>query len=485
MKKYIVKLSPEIIIKSKAVRKKTIKLLTYNISNTLQEQWLEFKIQYFWDQIQLDFPKNIPSAKINNILKKIFWIHKFFQVEIIEFDTIENIKEFFTKKYTNKLSNKTFHVRVKRRWTHSFSSTFLEREVGACLLRNNEWLKVSFDYPDTIVEFEIEDNKILIPSWKQKWAGWFPIWAQWKILSLISGWFDSGVSTYLSMKRWCRVDYLFFNLGWIAHNLWVKQVSHFLRSNYSVGHNAKFFNVNFDFLLKELISAPEKLRSVLLKRYMLKAASYVGKRNHLAIVKWDSLWQVSSQTLQNMHIIDKASDILTLRPLIAYDKQDIIDIAKDIGTAKFAQSMPEYCGAISNKQSASANEEEILECEKIIDPVFFEKIKENISVEKIKEVLKEPKIWEIQEIAIPDEKDVIIDIREESQKSKRLDYENEILDIPFFDINTKFEKLDQDKNYLLYCSTGVMSKLHGLYLREKWFENVKVLVSNTDSCRLK
>lgn len=111
------------------------------------------------------------------------------------------------------------------------------------------------------------------------WAWGFPIWAQGRVLSLISGWFDSGVSTYLTMKRGCRLDYLFFNLGWTAHSLWVKQVITF---GHIILNDIEFWilwGVNFDFLIRLLVlNAPEKLRSVLLKRYMLKAASFVARK---------------------------------------------------------------------------------------------------------------------------------------------------------------------------------------------------------------
>ncbi len=485
MKNYIIKLSPEIIIKSKAVRKKTIQLLNHNISNYLKLREINFILTPKWDHIQLIIKDDLNSNLINNHLKKIFWIHNFYQVESFNFETLDDILAYFSNKYANKLNNKTFRVTARRKQNELFTSPELARAVGWAILKVNTWLKVSLEYPEITIEVEVDGNKCLIPTQRITWAWGFPIWAQGRVLSLISGWFDSGVSTYLTMKRGCRLDYLFFNLGWTAHSLWVKQVSHYIRSHYSQWHRAEFYEVNFDFLIRLLVlNAPEKLRSVLLKRYMLKAASFVARKKHYALVKWDSLWQVSSQTLENLHIIDKASELLILRPLITYDKQEIINIAETIWTAKFAKSMPEYCWAISNKQTACGKMEEVLVCEEKINAEFFEILKTSVVRTSITDVLNNTEIWEIPEIAIPEEDEIIIDIREESQKKQSIPFSNTILDIPFYDINSKFEHLDQTKNYLLFCTNWVMSKLHGLYLKEKWFNNIKVLVNWSDSCRI-
>ncbi len=89
---------------------------------------------------------------------------------------------------------------------------------------------------------------------------------------------------------------------------------------------------------------------VVLKRMMLKAAAEIARDyNASGLVMGDAVAQVSSQTLTNLNVVDRASDEVVLRPLIAMDKQEIIRIAKDIGTEPFARNMPEYCGVISSK----------------------------------------------------------------------------------------------------------------------------------------
>jgi thiamine biosynthesis protein ThiI len=286
------------------------------------------------------------------------------------------------------------------------------------------------------------------------------------------------------MKRWCLVDYLFFNLWGSAHELWVKQVSYFLWKNFSVSHKkARFITVNFEDIIKELlIKVNHKFRWILLKRFMLRVANFVVDNNYYAIVKWDSLGQVSSQTLKNMFVIDKASECLVLRPLISSNKQEIVNISKEIWTYDFACSMPEYCWIISDKPSTGASLEDILEAEKDIDDSILKKAFQNRKIEFISEIgenYEKTKQEEIKTVSEIKKHEILIDIRNPEEikthpLAPSLLRRGEILEIPFFDINRKFKDLDKTKTYLFYCEKWILSNLHALYLKELWFDNIKI-----------
>jgi len=312
------------------------------------------------------------------------------------------------------------------------------------------------------------------------WIWWYPIWFQNKIISLISGWFDSWVSTYLMIKRWCKVDYLFFNLWGNAHELWVKQVAYYLWKNYSVSYEAKFITINFENIIKEIVTkVNNRYRAIVLKRMMIEFSSKFWESWYFAQVLWDSLGQVSSQTLENLNVIDRKASLLTFRPLISFDKQEIIDLTKKIWTFSFASNMPEYCAVVSDNPSTKAKEIDIIKEEEKIDLSLLNDAFEKRKTENIKDVLKDD-LEELEkwlEIAfLPAENEVIIDIRESDliKKSPLIIEKTEKLEIPFFEINNYFLKLDQSKTYLFYCDKWVLSKLHALYLKEKWFNNIKV-----------
>ena len=486
--KLIIKVSPEITIKSKFVRKQAISMLRNNIKKHLESNNIfEYKLKANWDNIELESE----NKNISDIVKNIIWISYFLEVDsylLYENEEQKNDKNFIfdkvfqiTKKYfLEKIENKTFVARVKRVWEHNFKSVDLERYIWWWLLKFSKNAKVSLKNPEILVKIEIINDKLFIIKNRVEWFWGYPIGFQGKVVSLISGWFDSGVSTFSLMKRGAKVDYLFFNLWGSAHELWVKQVAYYLWKKFSVSYaNARFITINFEEIISELLTkVNHKYRWILLKRFMLKVASKVAENNYYALVKWDSLWQVSSQTLKNMAVIDKASDCLVLRPLIWYNKQEIIDITKEIWTYNFACNMPEYCWVISDKPATWATEEQILEEEKNILEEVLNRAFENRKIIKLKEIFEEDfkNNWEIEKVFLAWENDIIIDIREENDKKKNpLKVENvEILEIPFFEINSKFKDLDQTKNYLFYCDKWVLSELHWLYLKELWFENIKI-----------
>lgn len=478
--KFILKVSPEITIKSKFVRKDAVKKLVRNIEAKFKLENLDCRVISMRDKIEVIAKQDFDDVKL--ILKRIPGLAHFLEVTEFDLEGIEKddifssifntIKEY----YLPLIEGKTFVVRVKRSWAHDFTSIDLERYLWGGLLKYSENAKVKLKNPEVTVKLEVKDLKYYIIKNKTEGVWGYPVWFQDKVLSLISWWFDSWVSTYNMMKRWCKVDFLFFNLGWSAHELGVKQVAYYLWTNFWIWHDSKFITIPFEEVIKELLTkANHKYRWILLKRYMLRIASKFPY--YYALVKWDSLWQVSSQTLKNMHVIDKASDNLVLRPLISSNKQEIVDITKEIGTYNFAANMPEYCWVISDKPATWATMKQVLDEEKNIDTSILETAFLNKKIEKIKDIIEnELKENNIEVSVLPGENEIVIDVREEDKiKKDPLVLEStEILNIPFFDINSKFKSLDSSKVYLLYCDKWILSKLHAEYLIEKWYENIKI-----------
>lgn len=481
--KYLIKFSPEITIKSRQVRKRCVLMLKNNIIKHFKFNNINIKLKPSWDTFEIKWD----DLKIIKILTQIPWIWNIIEVEgfllpenkeNIFGNIFEKTKEF----YLEKIENKSFVVRVKRNWNHDFKSIDLEKYLGWWLLQHGKNTKVKLNNPDITVSLEVKDWNFYIVKNIIFWIWGYPVWFQDRVLSLISGWFDSGVSTYLMMKRWCEVDYLFFNLWWNAHEMWVKQVSYYLWKTFSISNKkARFISVNFEEIIKELVTnINHKYRGIILKRFMLKVASLISENRYYALIKWDSLGQVSSQTLKNMYIIDKASNTLVLRPLISFNKQEIIDISKKIWTYNFACNMPEYCWVISDKPSTWAREEQILDEEVNISNDLLQKAYENRKVEFVCDMMEKYK-WnkdiDLDVVFLPWDEEIVIDIREnlEIMKNPLKLEKTEIIEIPFFEINHKFKDLEQEKTYLLYCEKWVLSNLHWLYLKEKWFNNIKIL----------
>ncbi|MFZ7165883.1 tRNA uracil 4-sulfurtransferase ThiI [Avibacterium avium] len=478
--KFIIKLFPEIMIKSESVRKRFIKILTGNIRNILNKYDDTVAVVKHWDYIEVRSKNAENRALLIELLGRIPGIHHFLEVEEKPFNSVQDIFQQTLQDVAHLLENKTFCVRVKRKGKHDFSSLDVERYVGGGLNQHIASAKVKLSKPDVTVRIDIEDDKMMLVKARHTGLGGYPIGTQEDVLSLISGGFDSGVSSYMLIRRGSRVHYCFFNLGGAAHEIGVKQMAYHIWNRFSGSHKVRFVAINFEPVVTEILEKIDNGQmGVVLKRMMVRAASKVAERFGIqAIVTGEALGQVSSQTLTNLRLIDEAADALVLRPLITHDKEQIIAMAKEIGTDDIAKSMPEFCGVISKNPTVKAVREKILSEENHFDFSVLERAVQNAQYLDIRQIAEqtEKEVVEVDTISVLGENDIVIDIRspEETDESPLELAGQEVRLIPFYKLSTLFPDLDQSKNYVLYCERGVMSKLQALYLKENGFGNVRV-----------
>lgn len=472
--KFIIKLFPEITIKSKPVRKRYINTLSHNISESLKKWITGSSVKSHWDNVEV-FVEDYNEDVAISVLSKIPGIHSFIKVKSYEYVDFDDTYEKVADYYSELVKWKTFVVRAKRAWEHKFKSTDIERYVGYLFLQKIEGAKVDLHNPEVTISFEIRDDILNVIEDKHRWIWGYPVWVQDRVLSLISWGFDSPVASFLTMKRWAKMDYVFFNLGWNAHEIWVKQISHYLWHTFSPATNSKFITVNFEEVIWDLLqNVNHKYRWIILKRLMLKVTDLIYKTwDYAWIVTWEAIGQVSSQTLTNLWVITQATENLILRPLLTTDKDDIIKLSRVIWTHDFSANMPEYCWVVSDKPSTWAKYSKILEEEENLTEGIIERAfewrEEKPCYKLLDDVREISKIEEIFEIT----DETIIDIREISRIQK-FPLEDKNIHIPFFQINNKFATLDQTKTYAFYCDKWVISNLHAVYLKDKWFNNIKV-----------
>ncbi|MFV9685393.1 tRNA 4-thiouridine(8) synthase ThiI [Pantoea graminicola] len=478
--KFIIKLFPEITIKSQSVRLRFIKILASNIRNVLKTVSDDIAVVRFWDHIEVRSKNPALRDIIPDELTRIPGIHHVLAVEDCEYTDVHHIFEQTLAQYRDSLEGKSFCVRVKRRGKHSFSSQDVERYVGGGLNQHIESARVQLKNPEVTVHLEVEENRLTLVTARYEGLGGFPIGTQEDVLSLISGGFDSGVSSYMLLRRGSRVHYCFFNLGGAAHEIGVRQVAHYLWNRFGRSHRVRFVAINFEPVVGEILEkVDDGQMGVVLKRMMVRAASTIAERYGVqALVTGEAVGQVSSQTLTNLRLIDNASDTLILRPLISHDKEHIIKVAREIGTEDFASTMPEYCGVISKSPTVKAVKAKIEAEEQNFDFSILDRVVEeatNVDIRTIAEQTEE-EVVEVETVALLSENDVVLDIRAiDEQEENPLELNaTEVKSLPFYKLSTQFGNLDQNRTWLLYCDRGVMSRLQALYLHEQGFKNVKV-----------
>lgn len=480
--KFIIKLFPEITIKSKSVRQRMCKVLQGNIRNVLRRQDPSVKVRLDWDKMVVSSSDASPEnrAMLIERLGCIPGIQNYLEVQESRFTDLDDLYRQTAALYGDQLAGKSFCVRVRRRGQHPFTSIEVERYVGGGLNQNHVTGGVRLRRPDVQINLEIEDDKLYLVRGIYPGLGGYPLSTQEDVLSLMSGGFDSGVASYHFIKRGSRVHYCFFNLGGAAHEIGVKQVAYYLWEKFGASHRVKFISVPFEPVVGEILEKVENgLMGVILKRMMMRAAARVAERMGVeALVTGESLGQVSSQTLTNLSVIDRVTETLILRPLITSDKQEIIDLARRIGTAEFAETMPEYCGVISNKPNIKAPLARVLEEESKFDFAVLEQVLADSRLMDIRAIAEETEaqVQEVETVQAMGQDEVVLDIRSPDEHDERpFSVEgHEVVHLPFYKLATAFGDLDQGRTYLLYCERGVMSKLQALYLKEQGFDNVKV-----------
>lgn len=484
---FLVKLFPEITIKSRPVRRRFIRQLRKNIRSVLSEFDGELKVSGEWDSIEVDTSNTDPEVlrQISERLSRTPGIAKFLEVDKFPLPDMDGILDLAKRFYAHKLVGKTFAVRCKRSGRHPFTSVEVERTVGGGLNQQIDTAGVKLVDPEVTVALEIRDDALYVIGEQRAGLGGFPLGCLDSVLSLISGGFDSSVSSYLCIKRGLQTHYCFFNLGGRAHELAVKEVALFLWMKYHSSHRVKFVSVPFENVVEEILTKVDNSQmGVILKRMMLRAADKVAaKLNIDALVTGDSVAQVSSQTLANMAVIDTVSDSLVLRPLSTTNKQDIIDTARIIGTEEFSKNIPEYCAVISNKPTTRARLERIEREEGRFDFSVLEESINNASYQLITDVINDGKRdqVEVETVHQIDADCTVIDIRHPAElelKPLNPSLSNdatEVLQIPFYQLRSSFHELDKNRRFLLYCDKGMMSRLHAANLLDEGFSNVAVL----------
>jgi thiamine biosynthesis protein ThiI len=483
---FVVKYFPEITIKSAPVRKRFTRQLQRNLKTRLRAALdCECQVERGWDRLNIAINSDKASrpdtcAKVvSDILATTPGIAYFAKVSVFEFDNLEALAKEAAESWRALALKGTFCVRVKRTGNHDFSSTDVERLVGGLVLQSHPQAKVKLKDPDLTLRLEVAHQRCFVIHEQQPGLGGFPLGTVEPVLSLVSGGFDSTVASYLTMRRGMQTHFLFFNLGGPAHELGVKEVSYYLWHKYGASHSVKFVSVPFEAVVKAILQTIDRSQmGVVLKRMMLRVAEKVALDMDInAVVTGESVAQVASQTLTNLSVIDSVINTLVLRPLIAMDKGEIINLSRRIGTENFSAQMPEYCGVISVKPTTRATEPRVAKEEanfawEVLHQAFNQRqiqsiteVNQGLTVDLSVPVVKEPSAGA-----------VVVDIRHptEAENTPLFLSGTIIKTIPFYHLSEQFPRLEQSHQYLLYCEQGVMSQLHAAHLKEAGFHNVGV-----------
>lgn len=240
----------------------------------------------------------------------------------------------FVEQFRRDRAIDTFKVEAKRS-DKSFpaKSPEIASKVGAGILKAVKNIGVDVHNPDLIVNVNVRNENAYIYEDRIRGQGGLPLGACGKGLLLLSGGIDSPVAGFLMARRGMSISAVHFNSYPYTSKRALDKV---MRLKDQLAEYVGNFDVRTVNLLPAQMAirskAPENEGTILTRRFMIRIANIIAEEVHAnALITGESLGQVASQTAESLAVTDAAANLLILRPLIAYDKRDIIGIAKDIG----------------------------------------------------------------------------------------------------------------------------------------------------------
>lgn len=452
----------EIGIKSRPVRRAFTKKLMKNIEEALKERGFEgFSVWTDSARIYIGGVKDSAACYLTHV----FGITSISLSEVHSFSGLEDIVTI-SKKFAHQVKGKAFAVRVRRTGIHPFRSPDVERAVGAELIREG---KVDLTNPQVTLYIEIREDRAYFFDRIFKGPGGLPIGTQGRVLSLLSGGFDSALASWYLMKRGTEVDFLFLNLGGPPHLIGAARVAQFLRKEWGYGYPSRFLFIDGRTLVREL---EERVNphywNLILKRVLYEAAQKVGKMmGHQAIVTGESLGQVSSQTLTNLASVSIGIEVPILRPLLGFDKEEIVKLCREIGTYQLSESVKEYCQLVPKHPKTHASHEHIMGERRKLKEDIVEELVSTLSEMDLSHPLG-GKIDERVEIDKVPENALVIDVRP-GLEYERWHYPG-ALNLSWEGIDKFLQEVPKKRPLVLYCSHGIESKMWAIFLRSKGVE---------------
>lgn len=283
-------------------------------------------------------------------LGKVFGIVGICPMVRIESKDYENLKkrvvEYVDEVYPDK--NFTFKVDT-RRADKSFPGTSesINAELGEVILNAFPEIKVNVRKPDVLIKVEIR-TYINIYSLEIEGPGGMPVGTNGRAMLLLSGGIDSPVAGYMIAKRGVRVEAVYFHAPPYTSERAKRKVIELaqLVAKYSGPLNLHIINFT-DIQLAIYENCPHDELTIIMRRYMMKIAERIAVENgDQALITGESIGQVASQTIQSLFCTDAAATLPVFRPLIGFDKQEIVEISEKIGTYETSIQPYEDCCTI-------------------------------------------------------------------------------------------------------------------------------------------
>lgn len=296
----------------------------------------EFQVRKTQGRIYVDAMTDFDFEDTVEHLQRVFGISAICPVVYVEDEGFEKLCQdviaFLDSVYPDK--NKTFKVNARRaRKNYPKDSMTINMDLGEAIVNAFPEMHVDVHKPEIMLNVEIRE-KIYIYSETIPGPGGMPVGTGGKAMLLLSGGIDSPVAGYMIAKRGVKIDAVYFNAPPYTSERAKQKVIDLAKIVSRYTGPIYLHIINFtDIQLYIYEKCPHEELTIIMRRYMMKIAEKIAQETEcLGLITGESIGQVASQTMQSLAATNEVCELPVYRPLIAFDKLDIIDISEKIGT---------------------------------------------------------------------------------------------------------------------------------------------------------
>lgn len=350
----------EVFLKSEPVRREWERSLIRGIERALPGAKARRERGRIWLSGEVD----------PEVLKSVFGVVSFSLCDVVPLDDLSTgILAFCERRSIGEAA--TFALRIRRIGKHPFTSRNLAERLGDLIRAEYPHLSVDLDHPGREIFVEIRDGTCYLFDQKIPGAGGLPLGVEGTLVALVSGGIDSPVAAYLMMKRGCRIVPLYVALEGYLDETNLARTKATVEALRRYQPEIELLVVRDGYLARARRTldsrGEERYTCLLCKRRMYRIAAEVARRvGAKGFVTGESMGQVASQTLDNLMVLTDAAAIPVYRPLIAFDKEDAIRLAREIGTFDASIAPAGGCGAVPARPSTAAAVETVRALEEAV-----------------------------------------------------------------------------------------------------------------------
>lgn len=296
----------------------------------------EFSIHKSQGRIYVDALTDFDFDEVVAHLKRVFGISGICPVVYVEDEGFEKlcdtIIQYIADVYPE--HNQTFKVQARRaRKNYPKDSMTINMDMGAAVLKAYPEMKVDVHHPDILLNIEVRE-KIYIYSEMIPGPGGMPVGTGGKAMLLLSGGIDSPVAGYMIAKRGVKIDAVYFHAPPYTSERAKQKVVDLARLVSRYTGPIYLHVINFtDIQLYIYEKCPHEELTIIMRRYMMRIAETIAKQTEcLGLITGESIGQVASQTMNSLIATNEVCELPVYRPLIGFDKQEIVEVSEKIGT---------------------------------------------------------------------------------------------------------------------------------------------------------